>query len=196
MRPVFEEFTDARNVLSDGKLRRSYLGHMLDVYKYYGTCQLPQQTVSDMMTESHDSWNQRNRPDKAKGNDGGANCGGRKDKPLKLEGGLHQQMPRGVMLHQRRVNRTTMVSVSIHALRPIHDFYARVRSVRVKMRSTSDETHNFLLGRSDIVNTIQVDRRVSACPVLICYAFVQLSPNPFDQTSPIIERFFYSRVTL
>jgi hypothetical protein len=187
MRPVFEEFTDARNVLSDVTLRRSYLGHMVDVYKYYCTCQLPQQTISDMMAESHDSWNQRNRPDKAKSNDGGADGGGRKDKPLKLEGGLHQQMPRGVMLHQRRENRTTMVSVSIHALRPINDFYARVRSVRVKMRSTSDETHNFLLSRSDIVETIQVDGRVSACPVLSFWQFV---------IHHLMECLFYSRVTI
>jgi hypothetical protein len=166
MRPIFEEFTDARNVLSDVKLRQNYLRHMLDVYKYYGTCQLPQQTVSDMMTESHDAWNRKNRPDKVKGKDGVADGGGKKDKPLKLEGGLQHQMPKGVMVNQRREDRKTMVSVSVHALRPIHDFYARVRSVRVKMRNTSDETHKFLLSRSDIVKTIQVDKRVSACLVV------------------------------
>jgi hypothetical protein len=166
MRPIFEEFTDARNVFSDVKLRQNYLRHMLDVYKYYGTCQpqLPHQSLSDMMTQIHDAWNKRNRPDKAESKDGG----GKKEKLLTLKGGLHQQMPRGAMLHQRRENRKTVVSFSVHALRPIFDFYARVRSVRVKMRSTSDETHKFVLSRSEIVKTIQFDKRVSAIVVASC----------------------------
>ena len=170
MRPIFEEFTDARNVLSDVKLRQDYLRHMLDVYKYYGTCQLqlPHQSLSDTMTESHDAWNKRNRPDKAESKDVGGDGGGKKDKLLTLKGGLHQQMPRGVMLHQRRENRKTVVSFSVQALRPIFDFYARVRSVRLKMRSTSDETHKFLLSRSEIVKTIQFDKRVSAMLVAFC----------------------------
>jgi hypothetical protein len=67
-----------------------------------------------------------------------------------IEGGTAPQMPRGVMLHQRRENRKTVVSFGVHALQPIFDFYARVRSVRVKMRSTSDETHKFLLNRSEL----------------------------------------------
>ena len=170
MRPIFEEFTDARNVLSDTILRQNYLRHMLDVYKYYGTyqLQLPHQSLSDMMTEIHDAWNKRNRPDKAESKDGGGDGGGNRDKLLALKGGLHQQMPRGVMLHQRRENRKTVVSFGVHALQPIFDFYARVRSVRVKMRSTSDETHKFLLSRSDIVKTIQFDKRVSAMLVAFC----------------------------
>lgn len=170
MRPIFEEFTDARNVLSDTILRQNYLRHMLDVYKYYGTyqLQLPHQSLSDMMTEIHDAWNKRNRPDKAESKDGGGDSGGNRDKLLALKGGLHQQMPRGVMLHQRRENRKTVVSFGVHALQPIFDFYARVRSVRVKMRSTSDETHKFLLNRSDIVKTIQFDKRVSAMLVAFC----------------------------
>ena len=170
MRPIFEEFTDARNVLSDTKLRQNYLRHMLDVYKYYGTYQfqLPHRSLSDMMTEIHDAWNKRNRPDKAESKDGGGDGGGNRDKLLALKGGLHQQMPRGVMLHQRRENRKTVVSFGVHALQPIFDFYARVRSVRVKMRSTSDETHKFLLSRSDIVKTIQFDKRVSAMLVAFC----------------------------
>ena len=171
MRPIFEEFTDARNVLSDAKLRQNYLRHMLDVYKYYGTCQLqlPHQSLSDMMTEIHDAWNKRNRPDKAESSkDGGGDGGGKRDKLLTLKGGLHQQMPRGVMLHQRRENRKTVVSFGVHVLQPIFDFYARVRSVRVKMRSTSDETHKFRLNRSDIVKTIQFDKRVSAMLVAFC----------------------------
>lgn len=170
MRPIFEEFTDARNVLSDTKLRQNYLRHMLDVYKYYGTyqLQLPHQSLSDMLAEIHDAWNKRNRPDKAESKDGGGDGGGNRDKLLALKGGLHQQMPRGVMLHQRRENRKTVVSFGVHALQPIFDFYARVRSVRVKMRSTSDETHKFLLSRSDIVKTIQFDKRVSAMLVAFC----------------------------
>lgn len=168
MRPAFEEFTEARNVLSDMKLRQNYLRNMLDLTQYYNTTELSPQGMTNKLMESHDSWNRRNRPDKVERKESVVkkNTAGKKEKTLQLEGGLYQQMPKGVIWHQRyeRQDTTTttkspltVVSISIHALSPIHDFYAKVRTVYVVLSSTDNDTHTFFLNRSDIVKTIQVD---------------------------------------
>ncbi|KAL7533785.1 hypothetical protein ACHAXR_005447, partial [Thalassiosira sp. AJA248-18] len=171
MRPIFEEFTDTRGVLSDVKLRQSYLRGMLDVFKCVGT-------GTTVMSESHDAWNKKHRPDKAEGDvrrrgDAGQNTEG---KPLKLEGGLHQQVPKGVMVHHRRDGRKNHVSVSINVLKPIHEFYARVRKLRVEMKSTAAEKHVIELRRSEIVENIKFDRQgpilANEIPV------VEMSLNP------------------
>lgn len=120
------------------------------------------------MTESHEAWNKKHRPDKAESDirRGGKDSG--EGKPLKLEGGLHQQIPKGVMLHHRRDGKKNhVVSVSIHVLRPIHEFYARVRSIRVEMKDTTDEKHVILLSRSEIVKNIKFDRQVSKYYVIV-----------------------------
>jgi len=180
MRPIFEEFTDARTVLSNTKLRQSYLRGMLDVFKYYGT---------SMMAESHESWNKKHRPDKAegdaprgrrgKGDDNGDGNGN--GKTLKLEGGLHQQLPKGVILHHRRDGKKNhVVSVSISVLRPLHDFYARVRSVRVEMKDTSDEKIVVELGRDDIVKKIECDRQGPILANEISVVEMTLNPGHWE----------------
>ncbi|KAL7550086.1 hypothetical protein ACHAWF_013319, partial [Thalassiosira exigua] len=152
MRPLFEEFTDARTVLSDVKLRQSYLSGMLDVFKYYGTA---------IMSESHDAWVRKHRPDKAESdvrrrgdNDGAGDEGG-----LRLEGGLHQQVPRGPMVGHRRDGKRHFASVSVRVPRPAHEFYARVRSIKVTLRDATDEKHVVELGREEIVGNIKFDRQ-------------------------------------
>ena len=168
MRTTFEEFTDARTVLSDIHLRQSYLRGMLDVFKCYGMTMMSESHEA-IIVRSHEAWNKKHRPDVAedelRGNrrrDNDGTCGqGGEDKPLKLEGGLHQQIPRGVVLYHRRDGKKNhLVSVSIHALRPAHEFYARVRRVLVEMRNTSDEKYCVELSREDIVKGIKFDRQV------------------------------------
>ena len=165
MRPVFEEFTDARTVLSDIKLRQSYLRGMLDVVK------LSKEKFADhsaeMISNSHDAWNQKHRPDKADTSDDPRRKSTKKDgkkktddpgKPLKLEGGLYHQIPRGVMLHHRRDGKKShVVGVSIRVLRPIHDFYARVRNIQVELKDTFDTKHVMKMTRAEIVEKIKYD---------------------------------------
>ena len=177
MRPAFEEFTDARNLLADCKLRQNYLQNMLDLTQYYQTTQLLSPAgIADKLLAAHNQWNTRNRPDKVDKQEGvnskkKGDTSGKKEKTLQLEGGLHQQMPKSVIVHQQRQRTTThvngvpnmptVVSISIHALSPIHDFYARVRNVNVELRSTDNEKHTFQLSREEIVKTIRTDRHVS-----------------------------------
>ena len=166
MRPVFEEFTDARTVLSDIKLRQSYLRGMLDVVK------LSKEKFADHTTEmildSHDAWNEKHRPDKADTSDTPRRKSTKKDskkndhhdpgKPLKLEGGLYHQIPRGVMLHHRKDGKKThVVSVSVRVLRPVHDFYARVRNIQVELKDTMDTKHVMKMTRAEIVENIKYD---------------------------------------
>jgi len=151
MRPVFEEFTDARTVLSDVKLRQSYLRGMLDVFKYYGT---------SMMSESHEAWNKKHRPDKAEGDVTRRGNQKGEGKTMRLEGGLHQQVPKGVMLHHRRDGKKNhVVSVSVNVLRPVHEFYARVRTIKLEMRDTLDAVYVTELSRREIVSNIKFDRQ-------------------------------------
>lgn len=140
---------------------------MLDVFKYYGTT---------MMSESHDAWNRKHRPDVADDGRGGGGKDGRRrgskdgggaagePQTLKLEGGLHQQTPRGAVLHHRTDGRKNhVVAVGVHVPRPAHEFYARVRSVRVEMRDASDEKIVVEKTRREIVENIKIDRQVRGC---------------------------------
>lgn len=108
-------------------------------------------------------------------------------------------MPKGVIWRQRceqhsAASRSTkaVVNISIHPLSPIHDFYARVRSFCIELKSTSNETHTFRLSRADIVKTIRMDGRVSACVsshYLITYRYdnVQLDlPRLFSFYLPLV----------
>lgn len=146
-RNIFEDFTDARDVLSDEKLRQLYLKQMLAVFHTFG---------KGYMDSSHKSWISKNRPDKAEANFKSTRTGrAQEGKPLKLEGGLHHQTPKGPILQHK----DQQVTVSIHALRPVHEFYSRVRSIRVEFTSTEDETYSIDVGRADIVKNIKHDRR-------------------------------------
>lgn len=175
MRPIFEEFTDARTVLSDVKLRQSYLRGMLDVFNTFST----NPNLSKVMDESHDAWNRKHRPDQAEGDV--KKKGGKKQdesKPLKLEGGLHQQVPKGVMLfHRRDGKKNHVVSVSVNVLRPIWEFYAKVRSIKVEFRDTTDEKHVIELGRSEIVKTIKFDKQGPILANEIPVAEMALNPG-------------------
>ena len=166
MRPAFEEFTDARNLLADCKLRQNYLQNMLDLTQYYQTTQLLSPAgIADKLLAAHNQWNTRNRPDKVDKQEGvnskkKGGASGKKEKTLQLEGGLHQQMPKGVIIYIPNTT-ATVASISIHALSPLHEFYARVRNVCVELRSTDNEKHTFHLCREEIVKTIRTDRHVS-----------------------------------
>ena len=163
MRPVFEEFTDARTVLTDIKLRQSYLRGMLDVFKLSNEKKFDNPEL--MIADSHEAWIRQHRPDKAETDVRGSK---KKDKQgtgktLKLEGGFNHQVPRGVMLHHRRDGKKShVVSISINVLRPVHEFYARVRSIRVELRDTADGKHIISMKRDEIVKNIRCDRQVSS----------------------------------
>ena len=53
-----------------------------------------------------------------------------------------------------------------HVLRPVHEFYARIRSIRVEISDTDGERHVVEMTRSEIVKNIKFDRQVS---ILIYY---------------------------
>jgi hypothetical protein len=161
MRPAFEEFTDVCNVFSDIKLRQDYLHNMLDVTYFYRTANLTPAVLAAKVLECHEMWNEKNRPDKVESVT--KDTAGTKEKTLKLEGGLHQQIPKGVIWQQRysKSTKKVVVNISIHALSPIYAFYANVRSVCVELKSTDNETHTFRLKRKDIVKTIPTERDVS-----------------------------------
>ncbi|EJK76033.1 hypothetical protein THAOC_02224 [Thalassiosira oceanica] len=146
MRPTFEAFTDARTVLSDVKLRQSYLRGMLDVYGYNPA----------LIEQSHEAWERKHRPDKVDARPSVSESKG----TLKLEGGFTHQVPRGVMIHHKREGNKYMVTLSVHVLRPVHEFYGRVRSVRVVLRNF-DDVHVIKMDRSQIVKRIRFDRTVS-----------------------------------
>ena len=143
MRPTFEAFTDARTVLSDVKLRQSYLRGMLDVYGYNPA----------LIEQSHEAWERKYRPDKVDARPSVSESKG----TLKLEGGFTHQVPRGVMIHHKREGNKYMVTLSVHVLRPVHEFYARVRSVRVVLRNF-DDVHVIKMDRPQIVKRIRFDR--------------------------------------
>lgn len=180
MRPAFEEFTDARNLLADYKLRQNYLQNMLDLTQYYQTTQLLSPAgIADKLLAAHNQWNTRNRPDKVDKQEGvnskkKGDTSGKKEKTLQLEGGLHQQMPKGVIVYQQNgiPNTTTMVNISIHALSPLHEFYARVRNVYVELHNTDNVKHTvFTLCREEIVKTIRRDRHVSIISHTTSYCY-------------------------
>lgn len=140
---------------------------MLDLTYFYRTANLPPEGMAGNLLECHALWNRRNRPDKVE-ESVKKDTTGKIEKTLQLEGGLHHQMPKGVVWRQRyerdiTCSRSTkaVVSISIHALSPINDFYSRVRSVCVELRSADNETHTFRLNRADIVKTIRMDKQVS-----------------------------------
>ena len=146
-RKAFEDFTDARNVLRDDTLRRLYLREMLSVAKTFG---------KGYMESSHDAWNNKNRPDIAERDGAGFHDDQQKQgKTMRLQGGLHEQMPRGPMLQHQGEK----VTVSVHVLRPPHEFYSRVKSITVVFRSNDDDSHILNLGRLEIVKEIKYDRR-------------------------------------
>ena len=141
-RKVFEDFTNARNVLKDERLRRLYLKEMIVVVKTFG---------KSYIDSSHDAWNNKNRPDIAERGDKQ-----RQGKPMRLGGGLHEQMPRGPMLQHQ----CGKVTVSVHVLRPLHEFFSRVKRITVMFQSIDDDDRNVLvLDRKDIVKEIKYDRR-------------------------------------
>jgi len=146
-RQAFEDFTDARNVLRDDILRRLYLREMLSVAKTFG---------KGYMESSHDAWNNKNRPDIAERDGSGFHEDQqRQGKTMRLQGGLHEQMPRGPMLQHHGEK----VTVSVHALRPPHEFYSRVKSITVVCRSVDEDRHIMNLSREEIVKEIKYDRR-------------------------------------
>lgn len=153
MRPVFEEFTDARTVLADVKLRQSYLRGMLDVFKHAAL----QDRLDVAVPQAHGAWVQKHLPGKAEDDlrkdDEIAGDG----RVLKLEGGLHHQIPRGIMMHRRKdgTKNENVFSVSVQALRPVHEFYARVRCLRVVFRSADDGTRVVEMTREEIVGQLQ-----------------------------------------
>ena len=170
-RKQFEEFTDARDVLANEDLRRKYVREMLTVFQTFG---------KDYMERSHEAWNQKNRPDQAesngRGRGNGHGNGHGSGKPLTLEGGLHQQMPKGPIIQHTEQE----VTVSIHALRPPHEFYARVRSIRVTFKSSANENCIMDMDRADIVKNIKYDRRGAMYGNLILVGSTALNPGNWD----------------
>ena len=162
---------------------------MLNSYYFYRATNPTTDRLAEELLASHDLWNRENRPDKVEGVNESVkkDTTGKNETTLRLEGGLHHQMPKGVIWRQRyeqqsASSRSTkaVVNISIHALSPIHDFYARVRSFCIELKSTSNETHTFRLSRADIVKTIRMDGRVSACfssHYLITYRYSNVQLN-------------------
>ena len=165
-RKQFEDFTDARDVLANEDLRRKYVREILTMFQTFG------------MERSHEAWNQKNRPDQAESDGRGRSRGNGhgNGKPLTLEGGLHQQMPKGpIIQHKERE-----VTVSIHVLRPPHEFYARVRSIRVTFKSSINENCIMDMDRANIVKNIKYDRRGAMYGNLILVGSTALNPGNWD----------------
>ncbi len=191
MRPVFEEFKDACNVLSDINLRQRYLGNMLELTYVYCSHHATLAGLADSLLHGHDMWNRRYRPDKVEGKKElvKKDTAGKTEKTLQLEGGLHQQMPKGVIWHQRYVKSSmAMIHISIHALSPIYDFYARVRSVCVELRSSHNQTHTLRLSRANIVKTIRMEGDVRAYFRRIAYRITCLFQLSFTYLPTLVDR--------
>mmetsp|Transcript_23948 Transcript_23948/g.35635 ORF Transcript_23948/g.35635 Transcript_23948/m.35635 type:complete len:1562 (-) Transcript_23948:95-4780(-) len=145
-RPMFEDFTRARNVLKNNDLRQRYVKEMAQIVKSFG---------GGFIERSHKAWNEKHKPDEEDGGPkvnseknkgmGGEGNAGQREKQLVLEGGLFHQIPRAPMVrhgddtkggngkHGNRKNgndeRTT--TVWVNALKPAHEFYPRVKSISV-----------------------------------------------------------------
>ena len=161
-RKEFEDFTDARNVLKDERLRRLYLKEMISVVKTFG---------KSYIERSHDAWNKTNRPDIAEGGDE------QRRSPMRLEGGLHQQILRGPMLQHKNGK----VTVSVHVLQPSHEFFSRIKRITVTFQSIDDDRHVLVLDRKDIVKEVKYDQRGNMFGNLVKIGEVDdLSPGEWE----------------
>lgn len=168
-RPVFEEFTDARDVLSDVKLRQRYLREMLQVI---GLAPIE---------KSQESWVAKHRPDKAMSDVKRRDDANKKDGPPQLEGGLFYQMLKGPMIQQHQDGKkSTVVSVSVHVPHPIYEFYSKVRSIRVVFSSTHGESQTIELKRGDIAKGIPVTEQGASLRSSLCVGERVLSQGIWD----------------
>eukprot|EP00577_Skeletonema_sp_RCC1716_P004235 CAMPEP_0113406952 /NCGR_PEP_ID=MMETSP0013_2-20120614/19790_1 /TAXON_ID=2843 ORGANISM="Skeletonema costatum, Strain 1716" /NCGR_SAMPLE_ID=MMETSP0013_2 /ASSEMBLY_ACC=CAM_ASM_000158 /LENGTH=1333 /DNA_ID=CAMNT_0000292841 /DNA_START=71 /DNA_END=4069 /DNA_ORIENTATION=- /assembly_acc=CAM_ASM_000158 len=174
-RPIFEEFTDARDVFSDVHLRQVYVTQMLEVFSKIGP---------DHIEIAHEAWNKKHRPDVAEqAFTKQRNAKGKgKDAPLQLEGVLDlSQTPRGVMVTNYRRNNSDIVKIAVYALQPKYEFYSKIKSIRVEMKSTTNEKRSFLLKRRDIIARIQLDcHRQAMLEPLVTVAETSLNPGLWE----------------
>ena len=176
-RPIFEEFTDARDVFSDVKLRQVYITQMLEVLAKFGT------DHHKIIETSHEAWNKKHRPDVAEqATKTREKKGKKKDAPLQIEGVMDlTQTPKGVMVTNYRRNNSDIVKISVYALQPKYEFYAKIKSIRVEMTSTTNEKRAFTLKRRDVVAKIQLDpHRQPILEPLVTVAETSLNPGLWE----------------
>ena len=175
MRPVFEEFTDARNVFSDVALRQSYVIEMSEVYNRVG---------ESVIETAHVAWNNKHRPDVAEQNNmkqGNKKGKNNKDAPLQIEGTLDlTQSPKGVMVTTYRSG-GDYVKISVHALQPRYEFYSKIASIHVEARHQHHQVRKFILGRHQIVKNLTLDHhRQPILEGLITVAETSLNPGRWE----------------
>lgn len=178
-RPIFEEFTDARDVFSDVHLRQVYVTQMLEVFSKIGP---------DHIVIAHEAWNKKHRPDVAEqAPNTREKKGKKKDAPLQIEGVLDlTQTPRGVMVTNYRRNNSDVVKIAVYALNPKYEFYAKIRNIRVEMVSSKNEKRAFVIQRRDIVAKIQLDcHRQPILDPLITVAETSLNPGLWEIVATI-----------
>ncbi|KAL7447035.1 hypothetical protein ACHAXM_011567 [Skeletonema potamos] len=178
-RPIFEEFTDARDVFSDVNLRQVYVTQMLEVFSKIGP---------DSLMMAHEAFNKKHRPDVAEqGPNTREKKGKNKDAPLQIEGVLDlTQTPRGVMVTNYRRNNSDFVKIAVYALNPKYEFYAKVKSIAVQMVSSKNETRSFVLKRRDIVAKIELDcHRQPILDPLVTVAETSLNPGLWEIVATI-----------
>ncbi|KAL7500822.1 hypothetical protein ACHAWT_008998 [Skeletonema menzelii] len=173
-RPIFEAFTDARDVLSDVQLRQVYVTQMLEVFSKIG----PDDRTLEI---AHVAWNKKHRPDVAE-QAAKVQKGKKKDAPLQLEGVLdYTQIPRGVMVTNYRRNNSDIVKIAVYALQPKYEFYSKIKSIRVEMKSTTGEKRAFTLKRREIVEKLQLDcHRQAILEPLVTVAETSLNPGLWE----------------
>ncbi len=174
-RPIFEEFTDARDVLSDVQLRQVYVTQMLEVFSKIG----PDDRTLEI---AHMAWNKKHRPDMAESATKSQRDKKKGGAPLALEGVLDlSQIPRGVMVTNYKRNNNDIVKIAVYALQPKYEFYSKVKSIRVEMKSTMNEKRSFVLKRKEIVARIQLDgHRQPILEPLVTVAETSLNPGLWE----------------
>ena len=175
-RPMFEDFTQARNVLRDKEMRHGYAKEMLEVLKSLG---------SQYMESSHDSWIDKHRPGEESGLPKASADESNVKKPLTLEGGLHHQHPRAPMVSYEDHS----VTVSVHVLRPTHEFYQRVKGITVVFSVTYMEENDtelkkfkqyLKLDRAEIVENVTTDGYATVYESVVKVGTVELPNIPGD----------------
>ncbi|KAL3788188.1 hypothetical protein HJC23_004655 [Cyclotella cryptica] len=149
-RPAFREFTEAKDVLVQDKLRERYLREMMNVYRYYGR--------GSVLDQSHRAWMGRHV---AKAKEAQAPP---HQEVRRLEGGLLHQCLKGPLVEMQYGGRDGDVGVTISVPNPLYEFYSRVRSITVVFSSTHDVSHKLKMGRADIVKTLQMNKQ-EGCPM-------------------------------
>ena len=173
-RPIFEEFTDARDVFANVELRQLYMTQMLDVFSKIGP---------DHIEIAHEAWNKKHRPDAAEQANGSRKREDKKDgAPLQIEGTLNlSQTQKGVMVTKYNRGKGETFKIDVYALEPRYEFYGKVRNIRVDLKSSRNERRSFTIQRREIISNIQLDcHRQPILRQLVTVKETELNPGLWE----------------